>query len=110
MDIKMFFEDVLSQDPNRLRRHFREDAVIRWHCSNEQFSLDEYIKVNCEYPDEWRGEIERVDTLGETVVMAARVFPVDHSASYHVVSFIQMKDYKISVLDEYWADDGDAPE
>lgn len=33
-----------------------------------------------------------------------------YEAYYHVVSFIKMKDDKITSLDEYWADDGDSPE
>ncbi|MFR3115553.1 MAG: hypothetical protein ACLTM5_06500 [Dialister sp.] len=27
-----------------------EKAVIKWHCTNEFFTLNEYIKANCEYP------------------------------------------------------------
>ena len=110
MDVKAFFDDVLRQNPDLLKRYFCEDAVIRWHCSNEQFTPDEYIKVNCEYPNRWYGQIERIEYLGDMIVMAARVFPVDDSASYHVVSFIRLKDDRIMTLDEYWADDGDAPE
>ena len=33
----------------------------------------------------------------------------DRSASVHVTSFIKLKDDKIAAMDEYWADDGEAP-
>ena len=110
INLKEFFEDVLRQDKQRLRTYFCDDAVIRWHCSNEIFSLEEYIRANCDYPNEWNGEIERIEIAGDTRILAARVFPTDLSCSFHVVSFIQLKTGRISVLDEYWADDGDAPD
>ena len=109
MNAQSFFDDVIHQDAERLKAYFCDDAVIRWHCSNEQFSVDEYIRANCEYPNQWSGEIERIEGIGDTMIMAARVFPTDDSASYHVVSFIKLKADKIISLDEYWADDGEAP-
>ena len=44
------------------------------------------------------------------VILVCRVFPVDNSASFHVVSFIRIKDHLIAEMDEYWSDDGAAPE
>ena len=38
------------------------------------------------------------------------VYPKDRTSSFHVVSFIRVIDGKIVSVDEYWADDGDAPE
>ena len=32
------------------------------------------------------------------------------SLSFHVVSFMKIRDGRISALDEYWGDDGDAPQ
>ena len=110
MDVKAFWRDVLSQNREALQAYFCKDAVIRWHCTNEKFSVQEYIKVNCDYPSEWDGEIERIDKAGETWVTVVRVFPKDKSASFHVVSFIKCKEDRISEMDEYWADDGEAPE
>ena len=110
MDYKAFWLDVLSQNRERLPSWFREDAVIRWHCSNEQFTVAEYVRVNCDYPNDWNGEIERVEKTGNTVILAGRVYPVDRSMSFHVVSFLRIENGKIVEMDEYWADDGDAPD
>ena len=30
--------------------YFCEDARIRWHCTNEEFTVGEYIRANCDYP------------------------------------------------------------
>ena len=108
-DTEGFFEDVLRQNGPQLRKRFRDDAVIRWHCTGEEFSPDEYIRANCEYPGEWDGVVERAEQYGDRLVTVVNVFPKDRSASFHVVSFIKLKDDKIITVDEYWADDGEAP-
>lgn len=109
MDISAFLHDVLSKNRNALPSFFCDDAVIRWHCTNEQFTVSEFISANCDYPGEWDGEMERIEAFGDTVVLAGRVFLTDQSALFHVVSFIKLYNDRIIELDEYWADDGDAP-
>ena len=65
MKIKEFWRDVLAQNAEKLPDYFHKDAAIRWHCSNEQFTVSEYVRVNCEYPGKWQGEIERVEEMDE---------------------------------------------
>lgn len=72
--------------------------------------MDEFIIANCEYPGEWDGVVERIDALGSLTVTVTRVYPKDRSRSFHVTSFIRAENDKIASLDEYWADDGDAPQ
>ena len=110
MNYKAFWQDILSQDRERLPSWFQADAVIRWHCSNEQFTVEEYVRVNCDYPNDWSGELERVEETGNTVILAGRVYPLDRSMSFHVVSFLRIENGKIVEMDEYWADDGEAPD
>lgn len=109
MDIKAFWHDVISKNKAALPAYFCDGAVIRWPCTNEQFTVEEYVRANCEYPGVWDGEAERLEAFGDTLIWAARVFPADQSASFHVVSFIVLKDDRIQTMDEYWADDGEAP-
>lgn len=109
-DVCAFFRAVVEQDENKLRACFLPGAVVRWHCSNESFSVDEYIRANCDYPGAWEGKLERVERAGELIITAARIWPSDRSASFHVCSFIRLEDGKIAELDEYWADDGPAPD
>ena len=75
----------------------------------EQFTVEEYVRVNCDYPNDWTGEIERFMESGDTFILAGRVFPPDHSVSFHVVSFLRISDGKIIEMDEYWGDDGEVP-
>lgn len=93
-----------------LGNFFKKNAVIKWHCTNEVFTLDEYIKANCEYPGNWNEEIERIEENANTIILACQVFPRDNSKSFHVVSFIYLEDNLIVDMDEYWSDDGIAPE
>lgn len=36
-------------------------AAIRCHCTNEKFSAQKYIDINCNYPGDWNGAIERIE-------------------------------------------------
>ena len=110
MNIKEFWKDVLEQNKEKLQGYFYDDAVIRWHCSNELFTLLEYIRANCEYPGEWDGEVERIEGAADTIITAVKVYPKDKSASFHVVSFLKMENGLIIEMDEYWADDEKAPD
>lgn len=110
MDIKKFWKAVLKQDPEEIRPFFKETAYINWHCTNEHFTVDQFIRANCEYPGKWDGTIERIEWIDNLVITAARVFAKDKELSFHVVSFIKIENDKIASLDEYWGDDGIAPQ
>lgn len=110
MDIAKFFKSVLSQNEKELRTYFHKNAVIKWHYTNEIFTLDEYIKANCEYPGNWDGEIQKIEEKAGLIILACRVFSLDNSSSFHVVSFIYLKDNLIINMDEYWSDDEKVPE
>ena len=56
------------------------------------FTVEEYIKANCEYPGDWDGKIERIDkTNNNIIILVCQLFPKYKSVSFHVVSFIRVK-------------------
>ena len=110
MDVQQFWADVLRQDATALRTYFHPDAWINWNCTNEHFTVEEYIRANCEYPGEWDGEVEQVVRAGDTLVTATHVFTKDRTMSFHVASFLKLRDGKIASMEEYWGDDGEAPQ
>ncbi len=110
MNLHNFWKTVLIQDEKKLRNFFHKDAYINWHCTNEHFTVDEYIIANCEYPGEWDGTVERIEQIDDLYITVTLVFPKDKSISFHVTSFIKIKNDKIVSLDEYWADDSVAPQ
>lgn len=110
INIEEFWKAVLAQDEKEIRKYFHKDAYVNWHCTNEHFSLDEFIVANCEYPGEWDGEVERTEKLNDLIVTVTKIYPKDRSASFHVTSFIRTANGKITAMDEYYADDGTPPQ
>lgn len=110
MDIEKYWQAVLKQDADEIRMFFNADAVINWHCTNERFSVEEFIRANCEYPGNWDGRIERIEENGNLIITATNVFTTDKSLSFHAVSFIRIENGRISLLDEYWGDDDLPPQ
>ena len=107
--IEDFWRDVLNQDREALPAWFTPAAHVNWHCTNERFTVEEFIRVNCDYPGDWNGTVQRQLWAGDTLATVTLVYPKDRSASFHVASFFQFEGNKIAALDEYWADDGPAP-
>lgn len=110
VDIKKFWKAIVEQDADKIRSFFVETATVKWHNTNEQFTLEEFIRVNCEYPGAWNGEVERIEKTGNLIITATRIFDKENLLSYHVTSFIKIKENKIVSIDEYWGDDGTIPQ
>lgn len=75
MNIKQFWKAVLAQDEEEIRKYFHKDAYVNWHCTNEHFTVDEYIIANCEYPGEWDGIIERTEMVNELIITVTQISP-----------------------------------
>ena len=110
MNIDAFWKAVIQQNADELRTFFHKNAYVNWHCSNEHFTVEEYIQANCEYPGEWCGEIERIEIIEELTIFVGNIISKHREWSLHVVSFIKTKDDKIVSMNEYYGDDGQAPQ
>ena len=109
MDLERYWQAVLRQVRETLRGFFHPDAWVNWHNTGERFTVEEFIRANCEYPGEWEGELERVEKTGSLIITAAHVFSREQGLSFHVTSFLREREGKIAALDEYWGDDGPPP-
>jgi hypothetical protein len=107
--ISAFWRDVTEQNGPSLRTYFSKDAVVKWHNTNELFTLEEYLIANCEYPGNWMGEIQRIEELNDLIITVVRVHDLDDGISVHATSFIRFHEGKIVEMDEYWSDDGPVP-
>ena len=105
-NIYEFYDSILNQNALEIKKFFNEDAYIDWHNTNERFTVDEFIEVNCTYPDKWSGEVERVEQIGNLIIAVAKVVNIIDDSSFYVNSFILLENEKISKLDEYWGDNG----
>ncbi len=108
--ITEFWKSVIEQNDQHLKTFFLDNARIRWHNTNELFSLEEYIIANCEYPGNWKGEVERIEELDSMVVTVTRLVLAEDGTSFHATSFFEFDGDKIISLDEYWGEDGAAPQ
>ena len=87
MDIAAYWKSALSQQPGKMRSFFRPDA-----------------------PGEWQGNIERTETISDLIITVVHVYSADQTVSCHATSFFTIKEDKIARIDEYWGDDGPAPQ
>ena len=110
MDIDNYWKATLHQEAKEMRTFFHKDAFINWHNTNEHFTVDEFIQANCEYPGKWDGELQRIEAKDDLIITVVRVFSLEEEVSFHVTSFMKVKDDKILSLDEDWGDDGAAPQ
>ena len=110
MDVQKYWDAVLKQQAEVMRTYFHKEARIRWINTNEGFTVEEFIRANCEYPGNWEGQIERTVAADNTLFPIVPVFSADCQASFHVASLIEIQGDKIISLDEIWGDDGPAPQ
>jgi len=106
-NIEGFIQAVTKQNATALREYFTPDAVICWHDSNEQFTVEEYIRANCEYPGNWNGEIQRVEQIEGGIAIVTKIF--SDESSHFATAFAKLSSGKISRLDEYYSDCNEAP-
>ena len=110
MNIQHFWEVTLQQNADAMKEFFTSNAWVKWHNTNELFTVEEFIQANCEYPNQWDGDIERMEKIDDLIITVVHVFSTNQPLSFHVTSFIKLKDDKITSIDEYWGDDGKAPQ
>lgn len=108
--IATFWRDVTEQNGPSLRSYFSKDAVVKWHNTNERFTVEDYLIANCEYPGNWTGEIQRIEQINDLIITVVRVHDLDDGISVHATSFIRFHEGKIVEMDEYWSDDGKVPQ
>ncbi len=107
--VEKYWKDVIDQK-EKIAQYFDEKAIVYWHNTNEKFNVREFVKVNCEYPGEWEGEIKRIERIENLYITVVNVYSSDKKTSLHAVSFIELKNDKIIKIDEYWSEDEEAPE
>lgn len=110
MNIHNYWSAVLDQNAEAMRSFFHPDARINWHNTNESFTAEEFIRVNCDYPGSWAGEIEKTVTTDNQIITAVHVHTRDSRAHFHVTSFLTIQDGQIRSMDEYWGEDGSVPQ
>lgn len=108
-DVRGYWQATGGQNPEAMARYLHSDARVRWHNTNECFTREQFIQVNCQYPGEWLLDIQRVEIMGDLVVTVVRLWTRDNALSFHATSFLRIRDGLIVSIDEYWGEDGPPP-
>lgn len=106
--ISNFIKNVVEQNESKLKLFFNDSAQILWPCTNEKFDVSEYIIANCKYPGNWNGNIVKMESFGDSLVVIFKIYTVD--LEFFVTSFITLKENRIECLEEYWSEIGRAPQ
>ncbi len=113
-DLSEYWSAIISGDYPAISSFFLPEAHVYWHNTNECFTVDEFVRVNKVYPGLWKAEIQYELRIGEfneeLVICAVRVFSETSGKSFHCCSAIQLHGDLISVINEYWGEDGPPPE
>ena len=104
------WNDMDKQNWCNLHTYFEDDAIIKWNNTNESFNVEEFVRANSEYPGDWSIKIERLECIENLVVSVVKVQLKNDDLSFHATSFFEFNNNKIKQLNEYWGDDGKAPQ
>ena len=109
MDFQRYWQDCIAQDKEALRGWFWPDARIIWPCTDEVFTVQEFLLANCAYPGDWTGALLRTTPTPTGVVTEVRIASSDGQYSCHAASIFTLFRDRIVSLTEYYADDGPPP-
>lgn len=111
IDVREYWRLAFAKRVDDLRPFFRQDAAIRWHNTNEEFDVEEFLQVLSQCPGKWQGEFWRVAKTGDGMLTVLRVFPKKGDGpSYRVCAFFTFRKSRLAAIDFFWGDDLPAPE
>jgi len=104
------WNDIDKQNWSNIHTYFEDEAIINWNNTNERFTVEKFVRANAEYPGDWNIGIERLECIENLVISVVKVQLKNDDVSVHATSFFEFNNKKIIVLNEYWGDDGKAPQ
>lgn len=108
--VRQLWKDMDEQSWGSLSSFFQTDAVIEWPNTGEIFTVDQFVRVNSEYPGKWKITVERLEQTRTAVISVVRVTLEGDRTAFTAVSFFEFKGKFISKLTEYWVDITAPPE
>ncbi len=88
-----------------------ENFEANWVMTREKFDRENFIKVNEDYPGDWRTIIEKIEELDDNRVMSiTHVYSSTSKGEFYATSIFTIKEGKITYIEEYWAEVEEGPE
>ena len=109
MDFERYWQACVHQERDALEAWFWPDARVIWPCTEEVFTVEEFLLANCAYPGAWTGKLLNVIPTPMGAVTECRITSLDQRYSCHVASIFTLYKGRIASLTEYYADDGPPP-
>ena len=108
--IETFWNCIDAADFEKLTEVLSPDALVKLPNTRERFvGSQNYIAFNCDYPGRWRARVEAFHEVGDLGIATVLVTNPAENISLYVTSYFEIRDGKISVITEYWGENGDPP-
>ncbi len=90
---------------------FIKRPKIYLESSREVFDgINKFIKMNEEYPGEWRTVLKNIGYMNDNLFTLVHVFCEDSGVEHYVTSHYTFENKLISKMNEYWSEVGQQPE
>ena len=108
--LKKFWQQMATNDFHSVGSLLSDDFVLEWPQSGERIrGRDNFIAMNVEYPanGKWQFTVHRI--VGTDAEAVSDVSVTDGTQHARVISFVTVKDGKITKNVEFWPDEFPAP-
>jgi len=108
--LKKFWQQMATNDFHSVGSLLSDDFVLEWPQSGERIrGRDNFIAMNVEYPayGKWQFTVHRI--VGNDTEAVSDVSLTDGTQHARVISFVNVKDGKITKNLEFWPDEFPAP-
>ena len=104
--VRTLWDSIQARDWGAVASLIAEDAIVEWPVSAERIvGRDNYVAVNCEYPEGWSINVLRVVADGDQVVSEVEV-PHAQLGKFRAASFWTVTGGQIVRGTEYWSSVG----
>jgi ketosteroid isomerase-like protein len=106
--VEAFWDRMNARDWEGLEELLNPHFVAHFPQSGEDFSRDLYLRLNAEYPGDWKIRVAAIISTDHEVVSRVEV-DIDGKLDT-AISFFQLQDGRIMRLDEFWPEPFPIPE
>jgi hypothetical protein len=110
LKVRSFWKDINEQKWDALTKYFAPKAVIKWPNTDEEFTAEDFIRANREYPGKWDIDVIRIDNTESVIITVALVKLHGGNISFYATSYFEFEGSQITQLTEYWSENCDPPD
>jgi hypothetical protein len=108
--VRLFWEHLGNKHWDQMAALFHPECKIVWPNTDEEFTPEQYVKINQKYPGNWHIGIEDVIEADQKVISIVRIRDINDEQSLRGIAFFNIENGVIRHLREYFADDVKKPD